>query len=62
MSTFKFADDLYNLIAALHRNDVISYHDALRYNRDIFKLVEKQESFARKEIYKDKNISIYARH
>lgn len=62
MNSYKFADDLYNLIAALHRNNVISHRDALRYNDDIFNLANRAEINTGKEIYHDRNIYIYARH
>ena len=55
------AEHLYNLVGALHRQGIISRHDALQYNEDIFVLISAEEERRRRMIFSNQDIVIYER-
>ena len=55
------AEHLYNLVGALHRQGLISRHDALQYNEDIFVLISAEEERRRRMIFSNQDIVIYER-
>lgn len=55
------AEHLYNLVGALHRQGLISRHDALQYNDDIFVLISAEEKRRRRMIFSNQDIVIYER-
>lgn len=55
------AEHLYNLVGALHRQGLISRHDALQYNDDIFVLISAEEERRRRMIFSNQDIVIYER-
>lgn len=55
------AEHLYNLVGALHRQGLISRHDALQYNEDIFVLISAEEERRRRLVFSNQDIVIYER-
>ena len=55
------AEHLYNLVGALHRQGLISRHDALQYNEDKFVLISAEEERLHRLISAYKNIEVYER-
>ena len=55
------ADRLYNLVGALHRQGLISRHDALQYNEDIFVLISAEEERRRRLVFSNQEIEVYER-
>ena len=55
------AEHLYNLVGALHRQGIISRHDALQYNEDIFVLISAEEERQHRLIFANQNIEVYER-
>ena len=55
------AEHLYNLVGALHRQGLISRHDALQYNDDIFVLISAEEERQHRLIFANQSIEVYER-
>lgn len=55
------ADRLYRLVGALHREDLISKEQAIKYNEDIYTLVSAEEERQKRMIFRNKDIVIYER-
>ena len=55
------AENLYNLVGALHRQGIISRNDALQYNADIFALISAEEERRRRLIFANQSIEVYER-
>ena len=55
------AENLYNLVGALHRQGLISRNAALQYNNDIFVLISAEEELRRRLVFSNQNIEVYER-
>lgn len=55
------AEHLYNLVGALHRKGIISRHDALQFNEDIFVLISAEEERRRRLVFSNQQIEVYER-
>lgn len=55
------AEHLYNLVGALHRQDIISKEQAIKYNEDIFVLISAEEERQHRLIFANQNIEVYER-
>lgn len=55
------AERIYNLVGTLHRQGLISRHDALQYNEDIFVLISAEEERRRRLVFSNQEIEVYER-